>query len=184
MLSWAPSWTATAHFDAKLDCPGALGRKIGMPRRSWTPFWAPTWRPSAPPERPGPAILLDSMALFTLFQKLPFVPSKCSWTAFRQLLGPFWAPFGLNLGPLGRLLGSTWGLWGAFGAHLGASWAPLGFHLGLLGASWANLGPSGRQMGSKWTPSGRKMDAKWTSFGRQVDAKLDCHNGCKFQRTP
>ena len=97
-------------------------------RGAWMPFCAPSWRPSACPECPGPSILLDLMTLFTLFPKVPFALSKCSWTAFWQLLGPSWAPFGLNLGPLGHLLSSTWGLLAAFGAHLGASWAPLGLH--------------------------------------------------------
>ena len=86
----------------------------------------------------------------------------CSWAASWQLLGPAWPPFRLHLEPPARLLGSTWGPWGAFGRHLGASWAPLGLHLGPLGASWANLGPCGRQMASKCTPTGRQMYAKWT----------------------
>ena len=165
---------------AKLACQGALWRQVGLPRRTWTPFWPPTWPPSASPERPGPPILLDSMALFALFHKLPFVLSKCSWTALWQLLGPSWTPFGLNLESLGRLLGSTWGLLGAFGAHLGVSWAPLGLHLGLLGASWANLGSSGHQMDAKWAPNGRQMGAKWTP---SWTVKLDCHNGCQCKRT-
>ena len=113
------------------------------------------------PECPGPPILLENMALQQLFLKLAFVLPKCSWTAFWQLLGPSWAPFGLNLGPLGRLFGSTCALWDGFEPHLGASWASLGLHLGHLGASWANLGSLGRQMGSKWTPIGRQMDAEW-----------------------
>ena len=129
--SWAPSWTCTA----KVGCQAALGRPVGLPRRTWTPFWLPTWRPRALPECPQPLRTTLPCTRERKFSKLPFVLSKCSWTAFWQLLRPSWAPFGLNLGPLGRLLSSTWALWGAFGAHLRVSWAPLGLHLGLLGAS-------------------------------------------------
>ena len=162
--SWAPSWTCTA----KVGCQAALGRQFELPRRTWTPFWVPTWRPRALPECPQPLRTTLPCRRERKISKSPFVLSKCSWAAFWQLLGPAWAPFGLHLESLRRLLGSTWSLWGALGCHLGASWTPLGLHLGLLGASWANLRPSGRQMGSKWTPSGRQMDAEWTSFGRQV----------------
>ena len=147
--SWTLNWTCTAYLGSNLASK-CLSRA------------------------PQPLRITFPCTRERKFSKLPFVLPKCFWTAFWHLLEPSWAPFELNLGPLGHLLGSTWGLWAAFGAHLGPSWAPLGLHLALLGASWANLGPSGRQMGSKWTPSGRKMGAKWASFGRQVDAKLDC----------
>ena len=158
-----PSWASKSPWTAKLDCQGALGRHSGLQLGVQVPLQ------SAPDLQ-----ICSTVRHFShFFRKLQFLVSKCSWTAFWQLLGPAWTPFGFHLELLGRLLGSTWGLWGAFGAHLGASWAPLGLHLGFLGASWANLEPSGRQMGSKWTPA-----------GRQMDAKLDCHNGCKFQRTP
>ena len=68
---------------------------------------------SASPERPGPSILLDITTLFQLFQKLPIVLSKRSWTAFWQLLGHSWTPFGPNLGPLGPNLRSLGYLWGS-----------------------------------------------------------------------
>ena len=58
------------------------------------------------------------------------VLSDCPFAALRAFLDAFlgstwssWRPLGLNLEPLGRLLGSTWSL-------LGASWAPLGRLLG------------------------------------------------------
>ena len=43
-------------------------------------------------------------------------------------------------GPLGDLLGASWGLPGASGGLLGASWGPLGGSLGILDASWEHLG--------------------------------------------
>ena len=156
---------------ARFGCPGALRCQVGLPRGSWAPSWTARAHLDAilssnlaskcSPEGPRPLRTTLPCTRERKFSKLPFVLSKCSWAASWQLLGPAWAPFELHLEALARLLGSTWGPWGAFGRHLGASWAPLGLHLGLLGASWANLGPSGRQMGSKWTPIGLQLGANW-----------------------
>ena len=70
------------------------------------------------------------------------VLSDCPFVALRAFLDAFlgstwssWRPLGLNLEPLGRLLGSTWSL-------LGASWTPLGLHISE---------PKKYQM-SKWPP--------------------------------
>ena len=48
-------------------------------------------------------------------------------------LGAAWGRLGPSWGPLGGLLGLSWGHVGAILAPLGASWAPLG---AILGRSW------------------------------------------------
>ena len=164
--TWA-SWTPPG------PSLGPLGAKWAPNERQLDANWVPTWRPRALPECPQPFRTTLPCTRECKFSKLPFVLSKCSWTCLLAPLGPFldtfwaqlgasWAPFGLNLGSLGRRWGSSWGL-------LGASWAPLG-PLGCL------LG----QLGALWAPNGLQMDANWTPNGRQVSAKLGCHNGCKF----
>ena len=167
----ATGWPRQAPRQAPRATLGAPSRSTGPLERLFSPEVGREGSREASKRRfgslwqvPGPLRIALPCRRERKFSKLSFVLSKCSWAAFWQLLEPCWLSFGLHLGPLGRLLGSTWGLWGAFGAHLEAFWAPLGLHLGLLGTSWANLRPSGRQMGSKWTPSGRQMDAEWTSF--------------------
>ena len=57
-----------------------------------------------------------------------------SLASFLPQLGASWVSLGLNLEPLGRLLGSTWSLLGASWVQVGTSEAPLGLHLGALGA--------------------------------------------------
>ena len=71
------------------------------------------------------------------------------------LLGGSWAPLGLYLEGLGRLLSSTWGQPGRRRDHLGRSWGQLGRTLGyldlpklLLGCSWRILGASRRPQGA------------------------------------
>ena len=74
------------------------------------------------------------------------------------------------LGPLGVLLGASWG-------GLGASWGllgPLGRVLGplraLLGCSWGLLGASWGLLGGSWSPLGRS----WGLLGRsKIDQKID-----------
>ena len=50
-------------------------------------------------------------------------------------------------GPLGSLLGVSWGPLGDLLGSLGASWGPLG---GLLGALWGLLGRFGVLLGTFW----------------------------------
>ena len=85
--------------------------------------------------------------------------------------GGFWASLGgflgllvASWGPLGRVLGASWGLWARPGALwglplelLGASWGALG---GLLGASWGLLGAS-------WGPPGAGGRLQGGSGGRK-----------------
>ena len=140
-----------AHLGAQWACPPGL---LGLPGplyclpgpqyclswpsgRQLDAKWTPTWRPRALPGCPQPLRTTLPRTRERKFSKLPFVLSKCSWTAFWQLLGPSWPPFGFNLGHLGRLLGSTWGLRGAFGTHLGPSWVPFGLHFGGPGVQFS-----------------------------------------------
>ena len=97
--------------------------------------------------------------------------------------------FGLNLEPLGRLLGSTWSLMAASWAQFGASCAPLGLNLGalgaLLGVSWAclsSVSPNGIQVASKWPPNGlqvlsKSLPALSKAFGRFIQACCSA-SGC------
>ena len=179
---------------AKLDCQGPLGRQVGLPRCTWTPSWAALAHLDA---------ILGSNWASKCLSRVPPTPQNLEFCSTVWHLRHFFnncllcSPsalgllFGTSWGLLGRLLGSTWSLLGASWAQLGISGAPLGLILGppgrLLGstwASWAPPGPTWGPLGAKWTPNGRQLDAKWTPIGRQVSAKLDCHNGCKFQRTP
>ena len=90
------------------------------------------------------------------------VLSDCPFVALRAFLDAFlgstwssWRPLGLNLEPLGRLLGSTWSL-------LGASWTPLGLNISE---------PKKYQM-STWPPRcaqsalGRISGPTWSLLGR------------------
>ena len=63
----------------------------------------------------------------------------CSWTVFLELLGVTWAPLGLYMASLGRLLGPTWPLLASNKGVLGASWPPSGGSWGHLGANLALL---------------------------------------------
>ena len=63
----------------------------------------------------------------------------CSWTVFLDLLGVTWAPLGLHMASLGRLLGPTWPLLASNKRVLGASWPPFGGSWGHLGANLALL---------------------------------------------
>ena len=88
-------------------------------------------------------------------------------------LGASWAPLGLNLELLGRLLASTWALLGPTWRQLGRSWDQLGANLGAFGIK---LGPVEPTLGYH----GRSCDALgallvtlrrlWTLQGRsQLD---------------
>ena len=82
-------------------------------------------------------------------------------------------------GPLGRLLGASWGLPWASGGLLGASWGPLGGLLGRLGASWAHLGSicvissgwhakrkrHGAVLGASWGRLGPPLGPPWGHLG-------------------
>ena len=94
------------------------------------------------PRAPQTLDFADPYNTLQLFRKLPFVLSKCSWTASWQLFGPPRSPFG----PDGCLLGASWTQPGASWAPFFTSWAPLGPNLcplrliiDLLGASWPPL---------------------------------------------
>ena len=77
------------------------------------------------------------------------------------LLGGSWAPLGLYLEGLGRLLSLTWAQFerscgllgdnlGALGANLGATWSASGSSWALLGPTWAHFelhGPSKASLG-------------------------------------
>ena len=166
-------WPPKAPWTAKLGCPGALGRQVGLPRRPQMPFWAPTGLQlglQVPPGVPPDPQFCSTLRHFSnFFQKWLL----CSPSA----LG---LPFGSSWGLLGRLFGSTWGLLGASWAQLGVSGAPLGLILGppgrLLGSTWASWAPLGRlldQLGALWARKWRPLDANWTPNGRQLCVKLD-----------
>ena len=62
-----------------------------------------------------------------------------SWTVFLELLGVTWAPLGVYMASLGRLLDPTWPLLASNKGVLGASWPPSGGSWGHLGANLALL---------------------------------------------
>ena len=111
--SWAPSWICTAN----LGCPGALGRQVGLPRHTWTPFWAPTGLQlglQVPPGVPRTVNFVRQYGTLATFSNIGFcalqvlldLPFGTSWALLGHLLGSTWgllAPLGLNLGSLGRL---------------------------------------------------------------------------------
>ena len=77
-------------------------------------------------ERSGPSkSVVGSLKIKVLAFWAVDVLSDCPFVALQAFLDAFlgstwssWRPLGLNLEPLGRLLGSTW-------SRLGASWTPL-----------------------------------------------------------
>ena len=120
---------------------------------------------------------------FCTFSEIAFCALQvllgCLLAALGAILGAFWVPLGasgasieLNLGPLGRLWGSSWGL-------LGGSWAPLGRLGRLLG-----------QLGAFRAPNGRQVDAKWASnwaarTAARVSIRLkNAKTAAKSHRTP
>ena len=155
----------------KLGCQGALGRHVGLPRRTWKPSWAAkahldailgsNLAPKCLPRAPQTSNSARQCDTFCTFSNIAFgavqVLLDGSLAALGAFLDAFWAelgfswtPLGLNFGPFGRLWGSSW--------HL-------------LGASWASLGPLWQTwslLGVNWSPIGRQTDAKWTPYGRQV----------------
>ena len=78
------------------------------------------------------------------------------------------------LGPLGVLLGASWGglgaswgLLGPLGRVLGPLRVLLGCSWGLLGASWGGLGASWGLLGGSWGLLGR------SEIGPKIDPKID-----------
>ena len=101
--------------------------------------------------------------IFSLFRALRADFSL--FFAFSRPSGPFfasWGPLAGLLGPLGRLLGASWGLFMASWGPLGPSWGPLG---ALLGAFWALLGASWGPLGPSWGPLGGTLGGSWALLG-------------------
>ena len=62
----------------------------------------------------------------------------------------------------------SWDLLGPLGVLLGASWGGLGASWGLLGGSWALLGASWGALGASWAPPGvvlEPLGASWAGLG-------------------
>ena len=115
-----------------------------------------------------------------------------SWALFGGLLGRLggllavlrnswasWMPRGSLVGPLGELLGASWGL---LGAIMVPSWGHLGAYWSLLGASWGHLGghrsrkgggnshplsgaPQHRLLGRSWGALGTLLGRSWALLG-------------------
>ena len=187
-----------------------LGHPIRTPSASWTPLglnlalqaalqvqlgasWLDLWCSCYPQNR----ALASTRAQFSWFRH--FCSPSALGLQFHTCLASTWiswTPLGLNLEPLGRLLGSTWSLLGASWAQLRDSWAPLGFTLEslgrLLGSTWSpwaplglNLEALGRFLGATWTswmPRGFNLEP----LGRQVGLRtavcvaLPCLCGAKL----
>ena len=75
------------------------------------------------------------------------------------MLEASWALWGLSRGPLGALLGLSWGLLGGLGGFLGRSWRP-----SIKKESGAYLGPPPR--GPKKTLLGPLLERSWGALGR------------------
>ena len=109
--SWAPSWTCTA----KLGCQVALGRQVGLPRRTLKEFWAPNGLQlgfQVPPGVPRTFNFARQYGTLATFSKIGFCASQVLLDCLLAALGP---------------------VLGAFWAQLGASWAPLWLNLCSLG---------------------------------------------------
>ena len=154
-----------------LDCQRALGRHVGLPRRTWKLFWAAkahldvilglNLAPKCLPRAPQILSSARHYGTFCTCSNIAFGAVQVLLDGSLAALGAFldaswaqlgfsWTPLGLNLGPPGRLWGSSWHLLGASWASLG----PLGRLLGKLGASWASIG---RQLGARRTPNERQV---------------------------
>ena len=172
-MTWALNWTCAA----KLGCQGAHGCHFGLQLGLQVP-------PQSAPD-------LQFCSPLQHFKHFFENRLLCFPSVLGLLFGSSWGLLGRLLGLTWILLGSTWGLLGAFGAHLRASGRLLGSTWSILGASCPNLGPfwvpTGRQVSVKGAfrmPNERQVGAKWPpNRCAKLGSKLDCQNGCKFQRT-
>ena len=138
-------WPPMPTLGAKLSSQGALGRHIGLPRRTWAPSWTAkvhldailtsNWASKCPPRAPPTPQNHAPVQTRTQIPHIACCALEVLLTCFLAALGAFlsacwaqleasWAPLRLNLEPLGRLWGSSSGLLAASRAALKASWAP------------------------------------------------------------
>ena len=138
----------SAHLGAKLGCQGALGRQVGLPRRTWTPSWAAQAHLGAklgcqgalgryfdfqcglqvPPQSAPDPQICSTVQHFSRFFKNCFY---CFSNALGLLSGGSFGPLGRPSWHSKAPLGSRWALPGRLGSALGR----------LPGALRARLGP-------------------------------------------
>ena len=122
--------------------PGSQNEAKKPPKRFKNSTSQPSWGPENTPRAPqkGPQRPPRGHQIGQKTTKRPQYQHKCGPEA---LLGPLGAVLGPSWGCLGAILGPSWGHLGASGAHLGAILGPARCFLGpfsaLLGPSWLML---------------------------------------------
>ena len=140
--TWKPKAVHSASLAVQSRSKSSTWRSKGLPKA----FRGPTWTNLGPIWSIFGALATLKTVLscrrelnFHVFAVLAFNKT------FLDHLGASWAPLGLNLDALGRLLGltwtllgPTWTLWVPTWAHLGPAWTLLE----PIGRTWSQLGRS------------------------------------------